>query len=142
MRNWWRNPVTGRDEYEPWPGEIERLAERGSVEETVFWQDETEGGKFNFGTEQDGSLDAVIGGLTEIREMVPEEFRAAARCKIYAISGYEDFHYASIKVTYLRPETDTEWTERKADVERRQQYAEARARAAYEAMKAKYEPDH
>lgn len=66
-------------------------------------------GPFEFGASYtDGTLNAVIESLDKIRDSIPREYRAKARCEIDSESGYEGSHYASIEVSYVRPETDEE----------------------------------
>jgi hypothetical protein len=82
-------------------------AARKSKTVLVVWQEEFEKGEFVF----DGMLDEVIASLARIRERVPEEYRALARCEID--SDVEcDNPPARIKITYCRPEIDEEVTKR------------------------------
>jgi hypothetical protein len=86
----------------------------------------------------DGKLDDVIGSLVKIREEIPEEYRASAECVIESESGYEDSHYATILVTYSRPETDDEVTKRLKSELIRNEQAEKEERAAFERLQKKY----
>lgn len=111
---------------------------RSSVEVTVAAQEQYDEGPFNFGaTHEDGSLDAVIASLEAIRESIPEPYRAGARCGIDSESGYEGSHYASIKITYRRPETDEEVVERLQQQDVEKMLAEEKERAELARLKKK-----
>ena len=107
----------------------------------VLSQERYDAGAFNFGASyDDGTLDAVIASLAAIRDSIPEEYRAAARCGIDSTSGYEDSHYATIEVSYDRPATDEEIA---AVVAREQASAaavQAKELADFERLKAKFAP--
>lgn len=121
---------------------MEKQAEtgRGSVTVTVVSQEQYDHGLFNFGCDyEDGSLQEVIDSLLGIAARIPEEFRSAARCKIDSVLGYEDSTYASIEVTFRRPETDEEWGARIAKAERKELQEEAKARRDYELLKQRFE---
>ncbi len=82
---------------------------RKKVRVVVLEQEQHDGGPFNFGESYaDGSFDEVLHSLIEIRESIPEEYRDKARCSVDSVGGYEGSHYAIIKVSYDRPETDDE----------------------------------
>lgn len=112
---------------------------------TVVQQERYDAGPFDFGAiYEDGTLDNVIHSLMAIRDSIPEEYRADARCEIGSESGsesgYECSHYASIEVRYYRPELPEE-TSRRLATEREMAEAEiAKARAQYEMLKAKFGP--
>lgn len=79
------------------------------VVECVVAHSQFDEGRFNFGDNySDGSLDLVIQSLLDIKNSIPEEYRASARCSIDSEGGYEGSHYATIEVTYVRPATDEE----------------------------------
>ena len=40
--------------------------------------------------------------------LIPEEYRDNARIEFDSIASYEDASYATIEITYVRPETDEE----------------------------------
>lgn len=112
---------------------------RSTVTVTVASQERYDEGPFSFGASYtDGSLSEVIDSLIAIRDSIPAEYRSAARCEIDSESGYEGSHYASIEVTYERPETDEEVTRRlhqesvKAKIDRAAEYA------AYERLAKKF----
>lgn len=93
---------------------------RKSTTVYVAHQQQYDGGPFTFGASYtDGSLDEVLASLQKIRDSIPKQYRAKARCAIDSKGGYEGSHYASIEVSYERPETDEEVIERvKIDTER------------------------
>ncbi len=77
----------------------------------VLSQEQYDKGPFHFGESyNDGSLDRVIEALNAIRDSIPEEYRAVARCEISSLSGYEGSHCANIDVKYSRPATGDEIT--------------------------------
>ena len=49
-----------------------------------------------------GPIDAVITSLARIRDAIPEEYRAAARCEITTEAG-PDGEYPLVRVSYYRP---------------------------------------
>jgi len=109
------------------------------VTETVVSQERYDDGPFYFGASyEDGSLDRIIASLIAIRETIPAEYRDSARCEIDSESGYEGSHYASIEVSYSRPETAEETLERERHKMAETVAAEQKQRAAYEALKAKF----
>lgn len=73
-----------------------------------------------------------------IIEEAPDEYRDAVKIELDSVSGYEDSHYASIEVSYLRKETADEVAERLADYRARQQAEQAKELATLAALKAKY----
>ena len=79
------------------------------TEVTVVSQEQYDEGPFDFGASYtNGTLDRVIQSLLDIRESIPAEFRADARCGVGSVAGYEDTHYAQIEVCYQRPATADE----------------------------------
>lgn len=102
---------------------------------TVVSQEEFDEGPFNF----DGTLDEVMANLAAIREMIPEGFRADARCEISSKGGYESSHYATIEVSYYRPMTRDELAQEEAALQFQRQYREACEREQFEALKKKFE---
>lgn len=107
---------------------------RSSLTETVLHQEEYDGGAFQF----HGKLDAVIRSLEAIRKKVPEKYRKTARCKIESTGCYEGSHYATIEVTYRRPETDKEVIERLRQAATAKMLCEREERQRLETLKAKY----
>lgn len=107
---------------------------RSSVTETVLHQEEYDGGAFQF----HGKLDAVIRSLEAIRKKAPEKYRKTARCKIESTGDYEGSHYATIEVTYRRPETDKEVIERLRQAATAKMLCEREERQRLETLKAKY----
>lgn len=63
----------------------------------------------------------AIAWLSEKIESIPEAFRSTARIEFDSAGGYEGAHYARIKVTYNRPETDEEYADRLVAEEARKQ---------------------
>lgn len=87
----------------------------------------------------EGLADAIA-WLNDKLESIPAEYRDSATIEIDSVSSWEDSHYASITITYTRPETDDEVCER-VDRERRMAaHREAQERATYEALKRKFAP--
>jgi hypothetical protein len=110
-----------------------------SATETVVDQEQFDSGPFNFGASYtDGSLDQVIESLLAIRKLIPEQFRASARCEIDSTSGYEGSHYPHIEVNFVRPETAKETAAREAEERAKIAATEAQERAAFEALKKKF----
>ena len=106
----------------------------------VVLQEQYDGGPFDFGESyEDGSLNRVIDSLLAIRESIPAEHRASARCQIDSVGSYEGSHYARIEVNYARPETDEEWAERRTRDISEAQAERQREMAEYERLKAKFE---
>lgn len=103
-------------------------------------QEKYDSGPFCFGaTYEDGTLDKVIDSLRAIRDAIPEAYRCAARCNITSVSSYEDSHYATISVSYVRPETEEEAVrraDRAATLKRRELDA---ARRTFSVLKARLE---
>lgn len=114
------------------------MSERKSKTVVVCSQEQYDPGQFSF----DGSLNAVIESLQVIRNSIQAEFRDTAVCEIDSHASYEDTHYAHILVTYSRPETDEEMTEREERYMRKLNEAKRRAKrrelAMLATLKAKY----
>lgn len=108
-------------------------AARKSKTVSVVSQEEFDDGPFVF----DGTLDAVIASLHEIREKVPERYRKAARCEIKGEQEYGNPR-AVIAITYSRPETDEEVSERLRSELLRKESKEREERAALEMLQKKY----
>lgn len=105
----------------------------------VVDQERHDAGPFNFGASyEDGTLAAIIKSLTEIRDSIPEEYRDKARCEIDSESGYEGSHYAHIKVSYERPETDGEVVTRLQDEAVAAMLKEREERAKLAALQKKF----
>jgi hypothetical protein len=105
----------------------------------VVDQEQYESGPFAFGESyEDGSLKRVIESLIAIRESIPAEFRERARCEISSTGGYEGSHYATIEVSYERPETPEETANREENAGRARALADAKQRAEYDKLKAKF----
>ena len=115
--------------------EIEAARKTTSVRVTK--QEQYDEGSFVF----DGTLDDVIASLQTIRNMIPEEYRASAECEITSKGGYEDSHYASIEVTYGRPETDAEVTDRLRSELLRKEVKERQERETFKMLQKKYGTD-
>ena len=69
---------------------------------------------------------------------IPVEYRYEAECDIGSIGGYEDSHYATIEISYYRPETPAEWGERIAKEEADTAHHRNRDIAKLRALRAKY----
>jgi hypothetical protein len=59
-------------------------------------------------------LSDAIAWLQGMLDSVPAEYRDSAKIEIDSVSSWEDSHYASIEISYRRPPTQAEITERKA----------------------------
>ncbi len=68
---------------------------------------------------------------------VPAEFRAKVECDLNKYTDY-DCPMADIEAWYLRPETDDEWSARKAKHAAQLRHAEESERATLAALQAKY----
>lgn len=62
----------------------------------------------------------AIAWLSEKLESIPEAFRSTAKIEFDSVGSYEGSHYARIEITYSRPETDEEETNRMQAEEARQ----------------------
>lgn len=94
---------------------------------------------FDFGSKyEDGSLNKVIDSLLTIRESIPDEYRATARCEISNDSEF-DMTYATIHVSYDRPETPEETAARKAKDKQEANERERIERSMFERLKARFE---
>lgn len=75
-------------------------------------------------------------------EKVPEKFRAVATIEIGSTSDGYDGYASTMTISYSRPETDAEWSERVQgyvdEALQEQAQAEANERAAYDELKKKY----
>jgi hypothetical protein len=93
-------------------------------------------GAFDFGSDsQDGSLDKVIESLIAVRDSVPPEYRASARC------GFESDYESSsveISVSYQRPATNDEIEARRSQADFAAKAREWDERSTYARLKAKY----
>jgi hypothetical protein len=108
-------------------------AARKTKKISALYQERYGGGPFVF----DGSLDEVIGSLAKIRAEIPEEYRELATCEIESESEY-DSHHATISVSYARPETDEEVSERLRSELLSKELKEREERATLETLKRKY----
>jgi hypothetical protein len=118
--------------------EIRKARQKTTVR--VVRQQIHDSGPFNFGaTYHDGTLDKVMTSLAKIRQSIPAVYRKTARCAIDSESGYEGSHYASISVTYERPETDAEVVSRLQGESIDREVKAAEKRKAYAALKAEME---
>lgn len=114
----------------PTSQEMARAGERGEVEVDVTG---------------DGDLPVnlveAVEWLRDRLKAIPPKLRASAELRIEG--EYDDGStWTTVQVAYRRPETDAEWAERRADVDRRWRLsvsnAEATERAAYEHLKARF----
>jgi hypothetical protein len=108
-------------------------AARKSKTVLVVGEEEFEDGELVF----DGMLDEVIASLVRIREEVPEEYRALARCKIDSDVEYDN-PPARIKITYCRPEMDEEVTKRLQSELIQNEMRDREERAALDRLQKKY----
>lgn len=132
----WEAPRLARLKVPIWNGEVDALAKRGKVRVSVADQARYDQGPFDFGASyENGSLNRVIKSLERMREIIPEKYRAKARCGIDSESGYEGSHSPRIEVSYERLETNEEWDARKKDVAERLEYQKAQKREQLERLK-------
>jgi hypothetical protein len=106
-----KKPVILRFKKLPAPKLTRAKIDKARKETTVHVaaQQRHDSGPFNFGASyEDGTLQNVIDSLLAMKAGIPKAHRAKARCEIDSEGGYEGSHYASIKVSYVRPETDEE----------------------------------
>lgn len=119
------------------PPEIKKARRKTTVH--VVDQQRHDSGPFQFGASYaDGSLGKVIASLQKIRDGIPKQYRAKARCEIDSKSGYEDSHYAHVEISYERPETDAEVIHRVQIERERSRIAENKERAQLVALKSKF----
>lgn len=71
-------------------------------------------------------------------DMIPKEYRGAAKIEFDSVGGYEGSHYAHIDISYVRPETDNETKAREAEEQRLQEAQKAHELRTLAALKAKY----
>lgn len=71
---------------------------------------------------------------------IPEEYRASATIDIEAFEEYEGSVYPHIKIQYSRPETAAETTAREGCEATHRRMIEAADRAAYQKLRARFEP--
>jgi len=107
---------------------------RGSVNVVVF-----RGEKYDDNFPDTGSLFAFADWLQAVIASIPEEYRSVAEIEIDSTSGYKGSHYATIEISYRRPETDEEWAAREAAIERRAAEVEASERRQLAALMVKYD---
>lgn len=134
-------PVTLRFKKLPDPKLSKAQIDKARQKTTVYvaHQEKHDGGPFCFGTSyQNGTLQKVIKSLLKIQASIPKEYRAKARCEIDSESGYEGSHYASIEVSYERPETDAEVIRRVQTDAERTRLTMRREKAELENLKRKY----
>ena len=71
-------------------------------------------------------------------DSIPEEHRGSANIELDSQSGYEGCHYASIEITYERPETEHEINARELSNNARIESIKARELKQLEDLKLKY----
>jgi hypothetical protein len=69
---------------------------------------------------------------------IPKEFIASAEIEFDSVSDYGDGHYAAIEISYMRPETDEEMSERQNSMRRAQQRQQAEELELLHRLKQKY----
>lgn len=111
------------------------MVDRSSVTVIVY-----QGEQYDDGFPDLCRLIDVIGWLNDLLQSIPSEFRGDAKCEIDSRSGWEGSHYATIEISYRRPETDEEMVQRHAKERARIDVRAAEEIAALKALKAKY-PD-
>lgn len=77
--------------------------------------------------------------LQEKLSKIPPEHMASAKVEIDSASSYEDSHYASLEITYWRPETDEEMAWRQEEIRRQEEMRRARDLDLLAHLKARYE---
>lgn len=107
------------------------MSERSTAWITVY-----EGERHESGWPPENAL-AFVRWLSALIESVPAEYREAIEIDIGSESYY-DSDYPTIKVIYMRPETDAEWKARDAEAAKRRERQEQDERRELAALKAKY----
>ncbi len=87
----------------------------------------------------DDTLLEVRDWLDQILAKIPEDYRGAAKIEVDSVGGYEGEHHTEITVYYDRPENDKEIAARLREERAAAARQEAKERAAFEALKRKYE---
>jgi hypothetical protein len=77
--------------------------------------------------------------LTKKIENIPPEFLGTAKVEIGSVIEY-DSDYATITISYTRPETDDEFAARRDLEDRQRSYETEQERLEYERLKKKFEP--
>ena len=80
----------------------------------------------------------AIAWLSEKVESIPEAFRSTAKIEFDSVGGYEGSHHARIEITYTRPETDEEESDRMRVEEVRHQRQRASELDTLARLQAKY----
>jgi hypothetical protein len=70
--------------------------------------------------------------------LIPKKYRLTAQCEIDSVGSYEGSHYAYIEISYRRPETDEEMTQRFTKIQAEQHERERLERAKLAELRAKY----
>lgn len=128
----WPSARQQRLERPPMQWEVDGILERGSVTETLLSESP-------YGTLPD-KLPKAIKWLQGYLDKVPAKLRSKARIRFDTHMEYGDT-YPRIEITYERPETDEEWTARRADLDERIAHHREKARKEFERLKGQFEPD-
>ena len=80
----------------------------------------------------------AIAWLSEKVGSIPEAFRSTAKIEFNSVGGYEGSHCAQIEITYTRPETDEEESDRIQAEETRLQRQRASEMDTLARLQAKY----
>jgi hypothetical protein len=109
------------------------------TEVTVVRQEQYDKGPFCFGNLYDeGTLNAVIKSLLDIRESIPAEYRDVAQCQIDSSVEW-DSSTAEITVSYERPETPEETEMRESQNRKSERERIDKRKAEYERLKREFE---
>jgi hypothetical protein len=104
---------------------------------TVFQAEEYDSGFPDY----KATLLSVIELLQDKLEEIPEQYRGMATCEISSRNGYEGSTYATIEISYTRPETDEEVEQRIATQQHAIQAQRAEELRVLQFLKVKYQND-
>lgn len=85
-------------------------------------------------------IDEFISWLNGWIEKIPAEFRDQSSIEIDSNGGYEGSHFANVKISYRRPETDDEIGKRQAEWDAAVCAKENHERAEFERLKRQFSP--
>lgn len=106
-----KDPITLRYKTLATPKMDKRQIKKARKSTTVYVvrQQRYDTGPINFGASyENGSFLKVLNSFKAALANIPAKYRANACCQIDSEGGYEGSHYASVEITYNRPETDAE----------------------------------
>ncbi len=108
------------------------------VEETIFHAEEFDSDFPLHYNKMPHKAEALAAWLLEQVSKAPETYRGDVTIEIDSEDGYEGEHHLCIKLSYLRPETEPEASQRAAEEASRAQEAKAADLRLLAALKAQY----